>query len=276
MLFYPNVKINLGLRVLGKRADGFHSLSSIFLPVKGLSDILEVVPGAEDSFKITGLAIEGSVENNLVFKALQIFRDEKKIEGCHIHLHKILPMGAGLGGGSADGAFALLALNQVFELGYSVAELQEKAALLGSDCPFFITNTPARVGGRGEVIEPIDGKALPENLWISIVHPKVHISTKEAFAGLDLNRTFPTNYPLPIELGYDWQAWNHYYQNHFQEGACKSKPSVQKLIEDLKELNPESFTAMTGSGSACYQISTEPIDLTQFKSENYFTWQGKL
>jgi 4-diphosphocytidyl-2-C-methyl-D-erythritol kinase len=276
MLFYPNVKINLGLRVLGKRADGYHSLSSIFLPVKGLSDILEVVPAAIDSFKITGLAIEGSVENNLVFKALQIIKADKQIGSCHIHLHKILPMGAGLGGGSADGAFALLALNQVFELDFTITELQEKAAILGSDCPFFITNSPSKVSGRGEVIETIDGKVLPENLWISIVHPKEHISTKEAFAGLDLNRTFPTEYPLPVELGYDWQAWSHYYQNHFQDGACKSKPSVQKLIDNLKFLNPESFTAMTGSGSACYQISAKPVDLDQFKAQNYFTWQGKL
>ena len=185
-------------------------------------------------------------------------------------------MGAGLGGGSADGAFALLALNQVFKLGYSIAELEAKAAVLGSDCPFFIQNIPARVSGRGEVIEPIDEPVLPKDLWISIVHPKIHISTQEAFAGINLSKTFPEAYPLPITLGYNWEAWKHFYQNHFQEGAANAFPALQELLSTLAYLNPESFVSMTGSGSACYQISTSPTDLSRFKAKNYFVWQGKL
>jgi 4-diphosphocytidyl-2-C-methyl-D-erythritol kinase len=185
-------------------------------------------------------------------------------------------MGAGLGGGSADGAFALKALNQVFELGYSIAALEEKAALLGSDCPFFIENKLAKVTGRGEILEPLKVAVLPENLWISIVHPGVHISTKEAFAALNLNAQFPMKYPLPIELGTDWDAWNHFYQNHFQEGAINSYPVIANLLTELKALNIKGFTSMTGSGSACYQISSLPTDLRSFKKQGFFTWQGKI
>jgi 4-diphosphocytidyl-2-C-methyl-D-erythritol kinase len=276
MLFYPNVKINLGLRIRGKRPDGYHNLESIFIPVNGLTDILEIVPSEKDNFQVSGLAIDGPFESNLVFKALQLLRAEKEIGGCHIHLHKLLPMGAGLGGGSADGAFALKALNQVFNLGYNVSELQEKAALLGSDCPFFITNSPARVSGRGEVIEPITGLVFPENLWITIVHPGIHISTKEAFSGLNLATLFPVEYPLPIKLGFDWKAWQHFYQNHFQEGAVNNHHVLRNLVTELQDLNPNGFTAMTGSGSACYQISDTPIDLHSLKKKYTFVWQGKL
>lgn len=276
MLFYPNVKINLGLRVVGKRPDGFHNLASIFLPVVGLSDILEIVPAEKDNFQVSGLAIDGPFESNLVFKALQLLRAEKEIGCCHIHLHKILPMGAGLGGGSADGAFALKALNQVFNLGYTVPELQQKAAILGSDCPFFITNTPARVSGRGEVIEAISGQVVPENLWITIVFPGIHIGTKEAFSSLNLAAQFPSEYPLPIELGTDWKAWQHFYQNHFQAGAINNHPKLKSLIIELESLNQNGFTAMTGSGSACYQISDQPIETEGLKTKYPFVWQGKL
>ena len=155
MIVFPNCKINFGLNILDKREDGFHNLHSIFIPVQ-LCDALEIIESEKDELFIYGREVIGEVERNSCFKALQVLRSVRKFPPVQIHLLKNIPMGAGLGGGSADGAFTLKLLNEKFKLGLSDNELVKIALLIGSDCAFFIYNQPMLVEGRGEKISPIN------------------------------------------------------------------------------------------------------------------------
>jgi 4-diphosphocytidyl-2-C-methyl-D-erythritol kinase len=161
MILFPNAKINIGLRVIERRTDGYHSIETLFLPI-GLCDILEFVETSalKSSLKITGLAIGGNPEDNLILKAWEIMHQNYSVPSIEAHLHKIIPIGAGLGGGSADAAFMLRGLNEYFSCGCSFEELESYAAELGSDCAFFIRNSPAIGTGRGEILEPIQVSLL--------------------------------------------------------------------------------------------------------------------
>jgi len=277
MLFFPNAKINLGLRILGKRPDGYHNLLSYFLPVFGLQDILEIVPAETDSFKTTGLVIEGDRNNNLVWKALGLLRATGyQVPPTYFHLHKIIPMGAGLGGGSSDGAFALIGLNKVYSLGISNTELAAFAAQLGSDCPFFIENKASLVSGRGENIVPFQEAMLPSNLYLTIVHPNIHIGTAEAFRNIDRTKVHPTDFPKPLAIELqngkvNWNLWKENYYNQFEASVFPQHPKLQELANTLK--NCPGFVSMTGSGSAIYHIGETAIPTTLLK-EYGFVWQG--
>ena len=164
MICFPNAKINLGLNIISRRADGYHNLETLFYPI-GLRDALEIVPSdREEDFRLfqTGATIQGDKDDNLVIKALKLISEEKKIPGIDIHLFKKIPFGAGLGGGSSDAAFMLKLLNDTFSLGYTVPELEQKAAEIGADCPFFIKNKPAFAKGTGNLLEELEGK-LPDD-----------------------------------------------------------------------------------------------------------------
>jgi len=154
MIVYPNAKINIGLNVLNKREDCYHELSSVFYPVSELYDILEIITSDDFSFSSSGIAIPG--DNNICTKAFDLLKAEYDVGNVKIHLHKIIPIGAGLGGGSADGAFVLKALNELFELNLTNNQLEKYALELGADCPFFIDNTPKYVTGIGEQMTAID------------------------------------------------------------------------------------------------------------------------
>ena len=183
MILCPNAKINLGLEVVGRREDGYHDIETLFVPVPELSDVLEVVKAVEPGMTCYGIPCDVPVEKNLCFKAFRLMQERYGIGDAHIFLYKNLPMGAGLGGGSSDAAFTLVALNAVFGLGLSQETLAELAAELGSDCPFFIYNRPMFASGRGEKLEP-----YPLDLSgyrIEVVTPGIHISTAEAYAGVD-------------------------------------------------------------------------------------------
>ena len=183
MILCPNAKINLGLEVVRRRADGYHDIETLFVPVPSLRDVLEVVKAEEPGLKVYGLTCDVPAEKNLCFKAFRLIRERYGIGGVNIFLYKNIPMGAGLGGGSSDAAFTLVALNEVFELGLPEDELAAMAAELGSDCPFFIYNRPMFASGRGEILTP-----YPLNLngyHIEVVTPGIHISTAEAYKGVD-------------------------------------------------------------------------------------------
>ncbi|HPS62987.1 MAG TPA: 4-(cytidine 5'-diphospho)-2-C-methyl-D-erythritol kinase, partial [Bacteroidales bacterium] len=181
MIRFPNCKINLGLRVTARRPDGFHNIETVFHPVP-LCDILEIVPSSDRQmhFTATGLPIPGDPEKNLVVKAFRMLQEEFGISGADIYLHKVIPMGSGLGGGSSDGAFTLSMLNDLFVLGLSQDQLILRAARLGSDCPFFLLNRPVYATGKGEVF----GSAAPSlaGKWLALAIPGVHVSTAEAYA----------------------------------------------------------------------------------------------
>ncbi len=259
MIVYPNCKINIGLKVLNKRKDGFHNLESVFLPVNWC-DALEIIENKKPStskviFTSTGLPIKGDNQNNLCVKAYHLLDEEFNLPPIKMHLHKIIPMGAGLGGGSSDGAFTLKLLNELFSLKLTTAQLKSRAAKLGSDCPFFIKNKPAFVSGRGEKIKEI-GLNL-EGKQIVIVHPQLHIGTAEAFQNI-------TRRPYKFELNNlpDWKikTWQKKVENDFEGYAFRSYPVLEKIKKSMYEKGA-IYASMSGSGSAIYGIFEDKIKI---------------
>lgn len=248
MVIFPNCKINLGLHITGKRPDGFHELETVFYPVQ-LRDILEVVSSTSLEFQSTGLAIPGNPASNLCLKAYQLLKEDfPQLPPVQMHLHKIIPMGAGLGGGSADGAFALRLLNEKYKLNISSKQLIDYAAKLGSDCPFFIMNKACYATGRGEILTPI-------NLDLSryrfvIVHPGIHINTKWAFEQIQPglpSRSIKDIIQLPI------QDWKHYLSNDFEAPIMQNYPAIEAIKMALYN-DGAIYASMSGSGSAVFGI----------------------
>ena len=250
MIVFPNAKINIGLKITEKRNDGFHNLDSIFYPINWC-DILEINKADKFEFSASGLSINVSSENNLIVKAYQLINSKYSISPCKIHLHKQIPMGAGLGGGSADASFTLTALNELFNLNISNSELELLADSLGSDCPFFIENIPKFVTGKGDVFSStiLDLKGY----YIKLINPNIHISTKEAFSGITPKLNSFNFGSLTIDSLTETKICNDFetsvFPNHPILKTIKSKLSDEGAI----------YTSMTGTGSTIYGLfKTEP------------------
>lgn len=272
MVVFPNAKINLGLNIIDRRKDGYHNILSVFYPI-GLCDGLEFVENTrsdDDEIRFSGLPVPGSAGDNLCVKALELLRTVHPIPPLVIYLHKNIPMGAGLGGGSADGSFLLKALNSQFKIGLGQEVLKEMALKLGSDCAYFIENTPCAISGRGEKITPIT--AVLKGKYIVIVLLDIHISTAGAYREMDLNH--PKISPSEVVLNMDLKEWKDVLQNDFERFTFREFPELKQTKENLYEAGA-TYASMTGSGSAIYGVFEEsPIDLTQFPEGKY--WIGKL
>lgn len=268
MVSFPNCKINLGLRILRKRADGYHDLSTVFYPLP-LKDVLEIIrapsgdtPSSVDhptpantptspspSFTAYGLPIPGDLANNLCTKAWQLLKtDFPDIPIVHIHLYKNIPIGAGLGGGSADGAFTLLSLKNQFHLDLDSTQLLQYAAQLGSDCPFFILNTPCLGGGRGEQLTPISLDL--SGYTFALADPGVHISTAQAFS-----LCTPAEETLPLKdiISQPIHTWKEHLRNDFEEPIFHLHPQLRKIKETLYAQGA-LYASLTGSGSSFFGI----------------------
>lgn len=249
MIRFPQAKINLGLYITGKRTDGYHNIESVFYPIP-LHDALEAVPAdhRDCHLEITGLTVKGSTKDNLIYKAWKLMHENYGIGGVDAALLKKIPMGAGLGGGSSDGAHMLLLLNDLFDLNLATGRLEELAAQLGSDCPFFIQGKPALVTGRGENIEHLN--LYLSHTWLAVLHPGVHISTKEAYAMVSPCRADATLRQLKdIPLS----AWNDVATNHFEKVVSRHYPEVnaaRNILENAGAL----YCSMSGSGSAVFAL----------------------
>lgn len=255
MISFPNAKINIGLRITEKRNDGYHNIESIFYPIP-LCDALEIVPSKEFLFTTSGLEIEGNTENNLCVKAYHMMcSDFAAIQPVHMHLRKQVPMGAGLGGGSADGAFVIRMLNDFFQLGLANKTMETYAARLGSDCPFFIQNEPAFVSGRGEKLKrhPLD----LSKWYLALISPEVHISTAEAYSGVQ-----------PAETPMDWNdiseqnvtGWlSSGIHNQFEHHILPAHPEIVAAKELLSRSGAD-YVSMTGSGSSVYGLFRQKPD----------------
>lgn len=236
MISFPNAKINLGLQVLGKRNDGFHDIQSCLYPIP-ITDALEIIPAATTGFSCSGIPIPGNDTENLILKAYQLIAAEfPEIAPITAHLHKCIPIGAGLGGGSSDAAFALKMLNEMFELNLCEEKLIEYAGKLGSDCPFFIYNEPQLASGRGEILEkiPLD---LASN-WLVLVHPGIHVSTQEAYAGITPGpaaKSSPKSFPLPVPGN---QNWSMISNKAFSLTIPKLQPSRINCIRQAPGMRP--------------------------------------
>jgi len=248
MILYPNAKINIGLNVLNKREDGFHNLESIFYPIPWY-DILEINQSDEFEFKSFGLEIKGSLEDNLVIKAYQLIKNKFDIPNCKIHLQKQIPMGAGLGGGSADAAFTITALNKLFNLNIPINQMKKMADSLGSDCSFFIENKPKYVTGKGETLVDIDFNL--NGYYIKLINPNIHISTKIAFESLVIEPHHQTslNTLTPQQLFND----NSLAVNDFEKGIFNLHPSIKHIKKQLIK-EGALYASMTGTGSTVYGI----------------------
>lgn len=249
MLSFPNAKINLGLQITRKRIDGYHDLNTLFIPIP-YTDALEFVPATVTTFESIGLPIQGDVKDNLVLKAYNLLKEDfPQLPSLQIILHKNIPMGAGLGGGSADGTFILRMLNDAYQLGLDKAQLVTYALALGSDCPFFVYNQPSFATGRGEALEPIQIDAL-NDYSLMLILPKLHISTAKAFSGITPKET---TYNLKDINNLGISEWKDHIYNDFEESVFPQFP-VLKAIKDDLYAQGAIYAAMSGTGAAMYAI----------------------
>lgn len=269
MVVFPSAKINLGLRILRKRADGYHDLESCLLPI-GWRDILEVIEGDTFSFQTSGIPITGEVEDNLCVKAYRLLQQDFPLPPVRIYLHKIIPMGAGLGGGSADASHMLKVLNELFSLSLEVSQLESYAAQLGSDCPFFIQDQPRMAYGTGTTLEDL---ALDlSGKHIVLVYPKVAVATADAYGSVvphvpdtSLKEILETTPP---------HDWKDRVVNDFEKSVFAKHPVLSDIKEEMYRV--EAFYAsMSGSGSALYGLFEQPVSLPTSWKE-YTVWQGEL
>ena len=256
MTTYPNCKINLGLYVVGKRPDGYHDLETIFLPVHEMHDELEINPLiTHHSSLITqeGITLDNAPEDNLCMRAWRLLHDEFGIPAVSIRLKKGIPFGAGLGGGSSDAAFTLKMLNEMFGLSLTDSQLEQRAARLGADCAFFIQNRPAYATGIGDQLEPIELIIKNEELRIEIEIPDgEHVSTREAYAGLDLSR-LTSHVSLKDAIKRPIEEWRHLIVNDFETSVFPTHPAIAALKETMYRRGA-LYASMTGSGAAVFGI----------------------
>jgi 4-diphosphocytidyl-2-C-methyl-D-erythritol kinase len=268
MLVFPNCKINLGLHISSKRADGFHNVETVFYPL-AIKDALEILPEHNTNSVITftssGLKVDGKDEDNICIKAYHLLKkDFPQLPAIKMHLHKTIPMGAGLGGGSADGAFTLTLLNHQFNLGLSAEQLIAYALQLGSDCPFFILNKACYATGRGELMEVINIDLSAYK--IAIINPCIHINTGWAFSQLS---PAPPAQSITSIISQPVTEWREILQNDFENPVFEKYPEIKIIKQELYDLGAE-YAAMSGSGSTVYGLFKNDISLRSFTDKNYF------
>ena len=268
MVAFPPSKINLGLNVLSKRTDGFHNLETCFYPVPW-TDIIEVIPSNEFSITLSGNVIPGKIEDNLCVKAYYLLKSDFNISPVKIHLHKIVPIGAGLGGGSSDAAYTLRLINQVFNLQLPYETLKDYASQLGSDCSFFIQDHAMMGIGKGEITE--QSVVNLKGYWLVLVKPAVHISTQQAYA--DIIPQIPTIKIKEI-IQQPVETWRGLLKNDFEESIFRKHGEIREIKKQL-ELQGALYASMSGSGSAVYALFEKPIHLKGlFDGMDY--WEGVL
>ena len=270
MIVFPNCKINLGLNILNKRSDGYHNLETIFYPIP-LTDSLEIIENRQTvksptfPFTTSGIPISGKPSSNLCVKAYRLLKqDFPDMPGVKIHLHKIIPSGAGLGGGSADAAFSLKVMNELFKLQLTNEQLIHYAAKLGSDCPFFIINKPCFASGRGEILEEIQ---LDLSLFkFIIVNPRIHIDTGRAF--LNMTPSKPEKSVKEIIAG-PLESWKDELINDFEKIIFQQHHEIMEIKDSLYR-NGAIYVSMSGSGSTVVGIFPKDQPLHLSFSVNYF------
>jgi len=253
MIIFPNCKINLGLSIVSKRDDGYHNIETIFYPIP-FYDVLEVIndnqPSNQDvQLSISGKIIQGEEEKNLCIKAYRLLKkDFPEIPAISIHLHKNIPMGAGLGGGSSDGAYMIKLLNEKFNLGLDSIKMKSYALQLGSDCPFFIDNNPSFAEGRGEILH--DVQIDLSGYGIVLINPGIHISTADAFR--NISPSAPAH-PYSEIINLPVNQWKDSLFNDFEKPVFEIHPAIQEIKEKLYTAGAR-YASMTGTGSTVYGI----------------------
>lgn len=266
MILFPPAKINLGLKILHKRDDGYHEIETCMVPIP-LVDVLEVTHSEQFEFLQSGRIITGDTGMNLCEKAYHLFKANFDIGPVRIHLRKQIPIGAGLGGGSADATYTLLALNELFSLQLSSDELRKYAAGLGSDCPFFVEALSQLAKGRGELLAGVDLN-LPE-LYLVLLNPGIHVSTQDAYAGV---LPSPAENSLVTILKQPFTSWQDLLVNDFEKSVFEQHPLIGQLKQDLLD-SGACFASMSGSGSSVFGLFEKASDVAIFSSE-YLIYKG--
>lgn len=269
MVVFPNAKINLGLNVVSKRGDGFHDIVTCFYPVP-VCDVLEIIEstGKKTTFRSSGIAIPGREEDNLCLKAYQLLKKDYQLPHVDIYLHKIIPIGAGLGGGSADAAFTLQALNEMFQLFLDGTILEEYASQLGSDCAFFIRNKPVLAFERGDVFGSVQIDLKGKKLLL--IYPDVHVSTAEAYSRI--HPATPEKSVKEILEQVPMEQWRQELKNDFEGSVFQLYPEIAELKEKLYAAGAE-YASMSGSGSSVFGIFEGEQDISALGKEYAQRWE---
>ncbi|GAA4805923.1 4-(cytidine 5'-diphospho)-2-C-methyl-D-erythritol kinase [Olivibacter ginsenosidimutans] len=265
MITFANAKINIGLQVLNRRTDGYHNLETVFYPVK-LYDILEIVPSDTVRLEVSGIRIPNDNQDNLCIRAYKLLTEDFDLSPVCIYLHKHIPVGAGLGGGSADAAFLIKLLAQYFKLVLSIEQMENYTRRLGADCTFFIRNEPVYATGIGDIFTPVEVN-LSRYSFV-LVKPPVHISTGEAYGSirsLRESKQLLENINLPVE------AWREKIFNDFEIGIFERYPEIRGIKSYLYEQGA-IYAAMSGSGSTVFGIFEKPVELEEMKCKNEVFW----
>ncbi len=268
MLTFPNAKINLGLNVIEKRPDGFHNLETVFYPL-GLCDTLEFVVAPAMDFQNSGIAIDGRPEDNLVLKAYSLLQNDFDIPSLGIHLHKKIPFGAGLGGGSSDAAYMLKMLSDEFNLALSLDQLQDYARQLGSDCAFFVENKPVFATGKGDKFAEVE--LSMSGYQLLLIKPNVHVPTKDAYGKISPKK--PT-VSLKEIIRQPIESWKGVMENDFEVSVFEKYPEIADIKRVLYEAGA-CYASMSGSGSSVFGIFKDEVPEVSFPTA-YFVWQETL
>lgn len=260
MILFANAKINIGLQIIAKRTDGYHQMSSIFYPLP-IYDIIELlaIEEIEPTLNLRGDRVPGHMRDNLCIKAYYLLQKEYGIPTVSIDLIKQIPIGAGLGGGSADASFVLKGLNELFQLGLDYKQMQRYAAQLGADCPFFIENIPVLATGIGTDFKNTEIQL--EHYFIAVIMPEFHISTAQAYS---MVKPQPPDVNLEEAIRLPIQEWKYHIRNDFEEGIFDMYPILKEIKEALY-LRGAIYASMSGSGAAIYGIFWQKTDLSDFE-----------
>ncbi len=271
MICFPTAKINLGLRIIDKRPDGYHNIETFFYPI-GLKDALEVVPAADlPDFRLTVSGTEERIEqpSNLVTKAFRLLQQSYGLPPLDAYLHKAIPSGAGLGGGSSDAAFMLSLINRLFDCEISTDVMKHMASQLGADCPFFLTNKPVFATGTGDKFE--ETTLSLKGYFLVVVKPPVSVSTSEAYANINPNRPHQS---LKEVANLPVTAWKGVMYNDFETYAFHVHPVIGDIKQRLYDKGA-LYASMSGSGSAVYGIFKDVVEL-QSDFPSLFYWSSTL
>jgi 4-diphosphocytidyl-2-C-methyl-D-erythritol kinase len=261
MLAFPNAKINLGLNITEKRADGYHNLETVFYPIQ-IKDAVEIVDAAATSCKIHGIDIPGDANDNLCLKAYHLIAADFDIPSQRIDLLKNIPVGAGLGGGSADCAFVIKLINDKFALGLSVLQMEDYARQLGADCAFFIENKPVYAFNKGDEFEKCE---IDLSAWYKVlVKPPVHVSTADAYAHVKPQKPLQS---LKEIIHLPPTTWKNKVINDFEPSVFAKYPQIRQIKTSLYDAGA-TFALMSGSGSSIFAIFPDVVKLPGLEQNN--------
>jgi len=270
MIYFSPAKINIGLQILNKRTDGYHNIQSVIHPV-GLCDILEIItlPSTDQSFFFSqsGIRFEGDQQDNLCLKAFELFSKETPLPPVQMHLHKQIPVGAGLGGGSSNASTTLLGLNALADNPLTVKQLAELAAILGSDCPFFLDPQTMLMEGRGEILTPLF--LSMDGIYLVLLFPEIHVSTQDAYAGV--NPAIPS-LQLKEIIEKPLSRWEELIENDFENSVFKRYPQLGTLKQELYS-SGATYASLSGSGSSIYGLFKEQPSLPE-GLQKLVIWEG--